>query len=528
MSNKLKVIPRITRLANYLEEIEKGKLQVPLFQRDYIWAMKQRVELFESLEKGYPIGSLLFWQPENNFEVKKEIGPYEVNVKNAEGRFYILDGFQRMTTLFGCLINPNKTNLPVNHEKLKNFTIYYDLLAKEFIVPRTNSIEPTYLPVNILIDTFELLDYIDNLRRVFGDNKETNELITLARKLASTIFDYQLPTVQIYGGTIEDAVDIFSRVNSKGSKISKDWMVSALTYNEEKDFRLGTKIDNLINHLELYNYQKIKRGVILQCIQNSFGKIYFDEKINDLVNKQNFIEITEKTITSIDKAIKFLFEELLVIDSRLLPYNNQLIFITYFFNEVEEPSEKQIEQLKKWFWVTTYSNYFTYYSLSKQRQAFEQFKAFIKGENDNPVFNDKPKTPFVVADLPKKINFGSVRAKALVLFLLNHANDFKKVSVEEVDGLKIYYLFKESKAPEGVVPVINYLGEYATKNLIKNKPKDLSVLFEREDFDYISQKYLLFNPTKDMSQEEILDKRKELIEAYESHFTEEKLGLKWS
>ena len=527
MSNKLKVIPRVTRLANYLDEMEQGKLQVPLFQRDYIWGKRQRIELFESLEKSYPIGSLLFWQPEDNFEIKKEIGPYEVNKANIEGRFYILDGFQRMSTLFGCLVNPLNSSLKVNQDSLKEFALHYNLQNKEFLFPRNTPPDEIDLPVNILIDTFKLLDFSDELRQKLGDSKEINDLIIQARTLASTIFDYELPAVQIFGGSIEEAVEIFSRVNSKGSKISKDWMVSALTYDEKKDFRLGTKIDDLVNQLELYNFQKIKREVILQCIQTSFGKIYFDEKIKDLVKKQNFIDVTERTIISIEKAIKFLFEELLVIDSRLLPYNNQLIFITYFFSELENPSKEQISKLKEWFWITTYSNYFTYYSLSKQRQAFEQFKAFIRGENENPVFNDKPQNPFIVADFPKKINFGSVRAKALVLFLLNHANDFEKVNSDEVDGLKVYYLFKGNKAPKGVIPVINYVGKHTDKNLIKDKPKDLSILFQREDFDNISEKYLLVSSMKTMSQEQVLNARRELIEAYESNFTK-KLGLKWS
>ena len=118
------------------------------------------------------------------------------------------------------------------------------------------------------------------------------------------------------GGEIEEVVDVFSRVNSAGSKISPDWIASALTYDGGKDFRLGTEIDNLLEDLKFYNFNKIKRELVLQCITNSFGKVYFDQsKIELLITQQkdNFITVARKSIESIKKAVQFLFEELLVI-----------------------------------------------------------------------------------------------------------------------------------------------------------------------------------------------------------------------
>ena len=332
------------------------------------------------------------------------------------------------------------------------------------------------------------------------------------------------------GGEIEEVVEVFARVNSKGAEISPDWMVSALTYNNEKGFRLGTEIDNLLEHLKLYSFTEIKRELILQCITNSFGKVYFDQsKIELLIKEQknHFIAIAKNTIENIKKAVQFLFEELLVIDSKLLPYGIQLIFITDFFNQVANPTETHIQKLKDWFWITTYASYFTIYALSKQREAYYQFQKFIADENENPVYNDKPDLPFDVTEFPNKIFFGSVRAKALLLFMLNYANDFQKVDAFEVERLNLNYLFYDVKdekgnfPPESAVPIMEMMQAKFPKT------KDMSFMLQEYETEYtkyfLNQKMasgLLDNENKS----NILIQRKNLITRTERLFVE-KLGL---
>ena len=54
---------RVRRLVRYIEDMEKGLIQIPAFQRDYVWTNKDRKDLFESLKDGFPIGSIIFWKP---------------------------------------------------------------------------------------------------------------------------------------------------------------------------------------------------------------------------------------------------------------------------------------------------------------------------------------------------------------------------------------------------------------------------------------------------------------------------------
>lgn len=525
MSAKLQITTRVRRLIDYIVDIEKGLIQIPAFQRDFIWTNNEKLELFNSLKMGYPIGSILFWQPSEKYGYLPLIGPYSVPVQK-ENYYYILDGFQRLSTLFGCLTNPNKTLLYRDIDKWqKEFQICYDLETEEFFIPRrTKNLEYYQIQVYRLIDTKESFNF---QRELFGKNEDVIDLyLSRFEEIGNTLLGFNLPSIDISGGEINEAIDIFWRLNSKGSTISQDWIVSARTYSSQNNFRLGSEIDDLLQELSIYNFSEIKRELILQCIQSSFGKIYFEEKIDDLVKKTNFIDNARQVILSIKKAIKFLFEKLLILDSRLLPANIQLVFIAEFFNKIQNPTDEQLNQLVIWFWKTTYSNYFTVFSPSKRKEAFNVFQHYLSGDIDDPFYNDSD-IAFSVADFPTKILFGSVRAKALTLFLINYSNNFERVLSDEVESFKLSNLFSNYRndnddfPSENAVPLINWRAP------IFPKTKDMSFLLE-DHYEGLYDKFFLTEEMRSLLQkdnkEEILNLRKRLIMLAEKSFVEN-LGL---
>lgn len=422
LNKTIKVKPDKTRLINLLEEIFSGSYKIPVFQRDWAWKPYQMLELFDSISKGYPVGSLLFWKPEQSFASKEYIGPYRIN-NHSKNVSYVLDGFQRLSTLFGALMNPDKFN---NDEKLsrKEFQIFYDLRSKEFIYLKGRSTSDfALLPLYKIIDTFEFIDFI-RLIESGVESSLSGELIENAKEISKIFYDYEIPYIEIRGGDIRSAVEIFSRVNSTGSEISTDFMLSALTYNVDTNFLLSENITEFINGLRVYNFSNIKRDTVLNCISNSKGRIYFDVKIEELL-KSDLESLTNKTFENITRAVKFLYDELLVVDLKLLPYPTQLIFITEFFRINHNVSHNQLRKLREWFWVTTYSNYFTIYSLSQQRAAYKVFKAFAEGAHEDGIYKLNGLEQFEAAKFPEKLNFTGVRTKALQLFLVNRSYSSK-------------------------------------------------------------------------------------------------------
>lgn len=484
------------KISGYINKFEKGLLQVPAFQRDFVWTNEKKLDLFDSIKKGYPIGSVLLWQP---FFEKEEfyddfsgdkLGSYPIPERSSNS-FFILDGFQRLSTLLGCLLHPNKAKQKgiVRDEKewLKEFNIIYNLKEEQFEINR-NFKEFFQIPIYKLVDGKEFFQFQKNL---FDDEEINSKYIERYEEISLIFQNYELPNINVYGGSITEAIDIFQRLNSTGAPITTDWVINARAMGKDINFRLGDKIDNLLeNELTNYNFQNIKRLVILQCITNSFGGVYFDQisknnnkKLEVLVDKPEFIPVTEKTFLAIEKAVKFLFEELIVLDAKYIPYNNQVIFITDFFNKIDLPTKKQIHELKKWFWITSYSNYFTIYNLSKQRIAYNKFQDFILNENENPIFYDS-NDKFETLEFPDKIEMGSVRKKTLALFMTNYSVNKSQILqgesliADNISNVKSYKLFKDQNSSENTIYVVE---KYNSTNNFSKAIKDLSFMLLKEN-----------------------------------------------
>lgn len=253
---------------------------------------------------------------------------------------------------------------------------------------------------------------------------------------------YKLPYVEIKGGDIRSAVQIFSRINSTGTPISEDSMLSALSYKVETGFKLSDSITEFLNSLDIYNFQNLRRDTILNCISNAKERIYFDVKIEDLLNP-DLESFTNNAYTHIAKAVEFLYRKLFIIDVRLLPYPTQLIFISEYFRLNPDPTSEQCKNLENWFWITTYSNYFTSYSLGQQRIAYQVFCEFAKGEYPDGIYKVNNDMVFNTAKYPDKLNFTGVRSKALQLFYLKSIIGSNEIQNRE--GVKEIFISPSSK-----------------------------------------------------------------------------------
>ena len=86
-------------LKDLLRKVDEGKLQLPDFQRDYVWRDEDVKSLIASIAKGYPVGALLTLETGGtvNFKPRLLAGVPERGVTPAE---LLLDGQQRMTSLY--------------------------------------------------------------------------------------------------------------------------------------------------------------------------------------------------------------------------------------------------------------------------------------------------------------------------------------------------------------------------------------------------------------------------------------------
>jgi len=349
---------------------------------------------------------------------KTIVGSYTIPTEGRSGQVsYVLDGYQRLSTLFGCLTNPERTDLKRDEDLYQElFSVYYNLKDESFEYLRPHVRKPNnyQIPLYVLMSSKDFRQYT---RLNLEQNLFNDEYLDRADDLTRVFIDYQIPVIEIANADIDEAVEIFSRINSKGTDISYDWIVNALSFREN-EFRFADVIDSLKDELSEYNFDGIGRNALFRCFQSSFGKSYLDQKnIEELAKRDDFADVVKDAAKYIKRAVKYLYEELNVVDSKLLPYNFQLIFFMEFFKRLPEPTKGQLKDLNDWFWITTYSNFFTNNSISSQRKAYNTFIDYLEGRSEKMLNCESHE--YSALPIPDCINLSTVRSKALILFCLN-------------------------------------------------------------------------------------------------------------
>jgi len=550
--SKLEISTKVRRLSNYLSEFEAGLIQIPPFQRDFVWDDNKKKDLLDSLKNGFPIGSVLLWKPEatvKNDLIDDEIqiiGGYFLENTNTEFQ-YILDGYQRLSTLFGCFVNSKNTSLRQNESERKKFDFYYDLKEDKFERNKKtkNDLEFYQIPLYYFIDGESFFDFSISLVSLGYSDDDKKLFINRYKNFGAKISSYDIPAIELIGGTIKEAVNIFSRLNSRGEAVSDDWKVSALSFNKERNFRFGSEIDKLFENIEKFNFynsngdKKNKRKLILQSVLSAFDeeKAYFDiakttEELEKLAGEDKFIDVSLNALHNFEKTVQFLFENLMVLNSKLISSQNQILFIQDFFKKNDNPTPSQLNELKKWFWITSYSNYFTKYNLSGQREAYKKFKDFIYNENVNPIYIGNS-FQLKTEKFPKAINFKSARATSLVLFMINYSINKENIldgdiiNSNAIKGVKEYKLFKSENSTENIIFVMD--NNDALNNMIRSQ-KDLSFLLFPEFQGQYSELFItdeMRNKFRNNGIGEILYVRKQLIIKAERNFVES-LGIDYN
>lgn len=204
-----------------LEGIRKLDLVLPEFQREYVWEREQAKQLFVSLSRGYPTGSLLIWKTDNPPDIKNNA----VDRNRIGTTSVILDGQQRLTTRY--LLTQGEIPPYYRIEDIKNDPrdLYFDLDTGDLqyfqsVRMRTN---PTWVSVTKCFlaeppNVFEIArtksaSGADPFQLAQVYNKNLNALRNTLEK------DYPIQTVPS-SANIDDAIDVFDRVNSLGTKLT--------------------------------------------------------------------------------------------------------------------------------------------------------------------------------------------------------------------------------------------------------------------------------------------------------------------
>ena len=216
-----KVVVNMT-ISELLDSIKSLDLVLPEFQREYVWEKEQAKQLLVSLFKGYPTGSLLFWKTDNPPEIKNmEIPKDKIGTTQV-----ILDGQQRLTTLY--LLIKNAIPPYYKEYEIKNDprNLYFNMETGEFQYYQVTRMKgnPVWVAVT---DCFSPDSKIDVFRIAQEKEPTKDSQFELANVLNDSLthlrnISYKEYPIQIVpmNASIDEAIDVFDRVNSLGTKLS--------------------------------------------------------------------------------------------------------------------------------------------------------------------------------------------------------------------------------------------------------------------------------------------------------------------
>jgi hypothetical protein len=206
----------VTKLAAILDQIDSGSVLLPEFQRGYVWNRDQVRGLMRSLYRGYPVGGLLTWETQADGSVVRGAAATTPTL-----RVLILDGQQRITTLYGISRGRPPTFFQGDEKAFSGLRFNVEDETFEFYGPAKMRDEPRWIDVTSLFTRG--LEHHIGMLNAHPDTQP--RIVTYMERLARLrgVLERDFHEEKITGEdkTVDVVVDIFNRVNSGGTKLSK-------------------------------------------------------------------------------------------------------------------------------------------------------------------------------------------------------------------------------------------------------------------------------------------------------------------
>ena len=386
-------------LSQLLDEAKSGSLQLPDFQRSWVWNDDHIASLLASISLSYPIGAVMTLErgnPDVRFRPRPLQGislPGEV-----EPDHLLMDGQQRMTSLYLALASG--TPVPTTDAKRKPIDRWYyadinacldetadredaifgvpaDGILRSFhneirldVSTREKEIAAEMFPLSIVMDYSEAQDW--QLQYFAHEDPQVvqeriKKWTEFNMKVVNAFVQYQVPTIQLVKSTPKEAVcQVFEKVNTGGVSLTVFELVTA-TYAAD-DFNLRDD----------WNQRKARFNE--HSVLDRFGATDFLQVISLLATRQRALEFSSESgrgapaisckrkdvlrlsledyrtwadtaTEAVEAVVPFLHGEH-VFTARDLPYATQLVPLAAIIAALGRKAELQgvKEKLRRWYW----------------------------------------------------------------------------------------------------------------------------------------------------------------------------------
>lgn len=252
-------------LKDLLANAHKGTLQLPDFQRDYVWTDEDVRSLIASIAKGYPVGALLTLQTGGSVDFKPRTLE-GVPATSTLPEELLLDGQQRMTSLYQAAYSRQPVWVKTNRDTKVSRFYYIDIrralsasadLEDAIIAVPADGIIRTNFGRDVLLDMsspkMEFEHHMFPLNQVFDSRdwfykwrdhwKAKGEDVTdlerdFDRGVVDQIARYKMPVIRLDKKNTREAIClVFEKVNVGGKKLDAFELLTAIFASAKYDLR---------------------------------------------------------------------------------------------------------------------------------------------------------------------------------------------------------------------------------------------------------------------------------------------------
>lgn len=473
-------------ISELMISINKGAIQLPDFQRGWVWEDGRIKALIASITNNYPVGAAMFLEYGNDnirFKYRVIEGVTATDVIPTE---LILDGQQRLTSIYLSLYSRNAVHTRTDKGK-KIFRYYYidikkacdpncDRVDAIFSVPetriitsnfgrdieldlsdRTKEFENKMFPLNLILDFPEEQNWQNEYYAFYNYNQEIiKEFTEFNKKIIMQTLQYKIPVISLGKDTPKEAVcQVFENVNTGGVSLTvfelvtaifamddfelrKDWEERKAKYFDGDLLSCITATDFLTACTLLSTY---KKGGTVSCKKKDVLNL-------SLKDYNNFADALSEGFVEAEKIL----QEERVFSNKDLPYSTQLIPLAALCTLLSNGNRIKVTNIKnkirQWYWCGVFGE--LYGGANETRYVNDVVGVMNWIENNGNVPKTIQESYFNPTRLLTLQSRQSAAYKGIMaLILKNHCKDF--ISGREMDftvykseNIDIHHIFPRS------------------------------------------------------------------------------------
>ncbi|MCD2435426.1 DUF262 domain-containing protein [Acidaminococcus sp. NSJ-142] len=565
-------------IAEVMQDISNNKYVLPSIQREYVWDTEQIETLFDSLMQDYPIGAFLFWEIEKsrlldydfyeflrNYHEKNNTHNKKVDLKGSDGVTAVLDGQQRLTSLYIGLKGSYAYRLKYKQKKSENAYpvryLYLNLIEDaqdetnkydfRFLTDKEFSGMPAgfwYKVGDIITMTQpgETSQYVlDNIAFAGTYTKEqTMHANNTLQKLYNVVHtDKTLSYYKEKVAELDKVLNIFIRVNSGGTVLTYSDLLLSIASAQWENHDAREEITEFVDDVNsIGGGFRINKDFVLKTalVLTDFPNIAF--KVDNF-NKPNMMKI-ETNWENIKRAIKLSVH---LVSSfgytgDTLSSNNALIPIAYYLLTIGMPdsfvesgtTKENRAKIKKWLIMTLLKKAFS----GQPDNVIRPIRDIIRenGNNEFPIaqiidkFKGSNKSiQFAEDDIDEyllKLKYGKNETLSTLMLLypsLDFSNKFHEDHMYPKSKFRKSYLRKMGVPEDKLDTYIDSVNDISNLQLLAaqlNEEKlntDFGVWFNKQqvtDSDKIQYRMIHYLPEMEYTYPNFLlfiDKRKQML-----------------